>query len=210
MHRFLTSAPSISVCVVGALSGIGCGEHKITSHNSKPEATITDPTPDDRLVENIPYVVMGQVDDDDEAADSLTTHWRIGTRDACTDVVPSADGSTQCELTMLADLRDPRGAVIPFFGHDAYATTYPAMVATAPSWEIASMPASRGRMDVWLLLGMLALGLVVVLLLGRRLRRHPSMRPVIVVPADDEPMELPDEPAEALRELKRRGGDHTG
>ncbi|MAA97617.1 MAG: lauroyl acyltransferase [Stappia sp.] len=34
-------------------------------------------------------------------------------------------------VAMLADLRDPRGAVIPFFGHDAYATTYPAMVACA-------------------------------------------------------------------------------
>lgn len=32
-------------------------------------------------------------------------------------------------VAMLADLRDPRGAIIPFFGHDAYATTYPAMVA---------------------------------------------------------------------------------
>ena len=88
------------------MSGLGCGEHKITSHNSKPEATITDPTEDDRLVENIPYVVMGQVDDDDEAADSLVTHWRIGTRDACSDVIPSADGSTQCELTMRADDHD--------------------------------------------------------------------------------------------------------
>ena len=103
MYRFLPSARVISACIVGALSGLGCGEHKITSHNSKPEATITDPTSDDRLVENIPYVVLGQVDDDDEAADSLTTHWRIGTRDACVDVIPSADGSTQCELTMLAD-----------------------------------------------------------------------------------------------------------
>ena len=88
--------------IIGALSGLGCGEHKITSHKSKPEATIADPTEDDRLVENIPYVVMGQVDDDDEAADSLVTHWRIGTRDACSDD-PSADGSTQCELTMRAD-----------------------------------------------------------------------------------------------------------
>ena len=106
MHRFLSTTSTISALIIGALSGLGCGEHKITSHNSKPEATITDPTEDDRLVENIPYVVMGQVDDDDEAADSLVTHWRIGTRDACSDVIPSADGSTQCELTMRADDHD--------------------------------------------------------------------------------------------------------
>ena len=57
---------------------------------------------------------------------------------------------------------------------------------------------------------LLGIGLIVVLVLGRRLKRHSSIRPVIVVPDDDEPMELPDEPAEALRELKRRGDGHTG
>ena len=103
MHHFVPSPRLLHALTLAALSVVGCGEHKITSHNSAPVASITDPTADDNLVENIPYLAMGQVSDEDESAERLVTHWRIGTRDACTDVIPSADGSTQCELTMLAE-----------------------------------------------------------------------------------------------------------
>ena len=88
--------------------------------------------------------------------------------------------------------------------------SYPAMVAMNPIWTAGPVPAAQGGRDIWMLLGLLGIGLIVVLVLGRRLKRHSSIRPVIVVPDDDEPMELPDEPAEALRELKRRGDGHTG
>ena len=87
--------------------------------------------------------------------------------------------------------------------------TFPALIASSPTWSVATAPVSAGRSQLWLLVAVLAIGLIVVIILGRRLARHPSSRPVIVAADDDEPMELPEEPSEALRELKRRGDSHT-
>jgi len=85
------------------LTALGCQEHKITSFNSTPEASISEPSPTGELIENVEFELIGQVSDDDEAPDSLTTTWRIGTRDACTEVTPSADGMTQCNVVMSRD-----------------------------------------------------------------------------------------------------------
>lgn len=51
---------------------------------------------------------------------------------------------------MLADLRDRRGAVFPFFGHDAFATTYPASIACAAgvplvACRVLRLPGNRFR-----------------------------------------------------------------
>jgi hypothetical protein len=83
--------------------------------------------------------------------------------------------------------------------------TYPALIASTPVWLAAPVVVSDRQQHLWLLLAMLAIGLIVVMVLGRRLKRQPPSRPVFVASDDDEPMELPDEPTEALRELQRRG-----
>lgn len=53
---------------------------------------------------------------------------------------------------MLADLRDPRGAVIPFFGRDAWATIYPASIARAAGVPLVAsrtvrLPGNRFRIE---------------------------------------------------------------
>lgn len=53
---------------------------------------------------------------------------------------------------MLADLRDRRGGVIPFFGHDAYATLYPATIARAAGVPLVAsrvirLPGNRFRIE---------------------------------------------------------------
>ena len=52
MHRFLPTTRPFRAH--HRRERLGCGEHKITSHIPSPRP-ITDPTEDDRLVENIPY-----------------------------------------------------------------------------------------------------------------------------------------------------------
>ena len=86
---------------------------------------------------------------------------------------------------------------------------YPALIASMPVWTAAPVVVSDRQQQLWLLLAMLAIGLIIVMVLGRRLKRQPPSRPVFVAPDDDEPMVLPDEPAEALRELQRRGDSHA-
>lgn len=53
---------------------------------------------------------------------------------------------------MLADLQDRRGAVIPFFGRDAWATVYPATIARAAGVPLVAsrvirLPANRFRIE---------------------------------------------------------------
>ncbi len=86
-----------SLCL---LATMGCQEHKISAFNSTPEAQITSHTSDDAIIEGVPVTFRGMVTDDDDRSDRLTTHWMIGVTEACTDVAPSADGSTFCELTL--------------------------------------------------------------------------------------------------------------
>ncbi|MCA1296996.1 lysophospholipid acyltransferase family protein [Stappia indica] len=55
-------------------------------------------------------------------------------------------------VAMLADLRDLRGVVVPFFGRDAYATPYPATIALAAkvpliACRVIRLPGSRFRIE---------------------------------------------------------------
>ena len=55
-------------------------------------------------------------------------------------------------IAMLADLQDRRGAVIPFFGRDAYATLFPASIACAAqvpliACRVVRLPHSRFRIE---------------------------------------------------------------
>jgi KDO2-lipid IV(A) lauroyltransferase len=55
-------------------------------------------------------------------------------------------------IAMLADLQDRRGAVIPFFGRDAYATLFPASIACAAqvpliACRVVRLPKSRFRIE---------------------------------------------------------------
>lgn len=55
-------------------------------------------------------------------------------------------------VAMLADLQDRRGAVIPFFGREAYATLYPATIARAAdvplvACRVVRLPANRFRIE---------------------------------------------------------------
>lgn len=83
--------------------------------------------------------------------------------------------------------------------------TYPALVASPPVWFTPSTPPLDGFAGMWLLLAVLVVGLLVVVALGRNRVRRSSSRPAIVAADEDDDVRLPEEPSEALRELKRRG-----
>jgi hypothetical protein len=80
--------------------GMGCQEHKVTAFNSEPVASISSHRAGDFLVEGTPATFLGLVSDDDDGVQELTTSWRIGDREACTEIIPDKDGATRCEITL--------------------------------------------------------------------------------------------------------------
>ncbi|MDG2292504.1 MAG: hypothetical protein P8L37_07580, partial [Phycisphaerales bacterium] len=86
---------------------------------------------------------------------------------------------------------------------------YPALVGSDPSW-LAMAPAQAELQEShlsWLILLVLIVALLVVLLIGRRIGRRSKPRPAIFSEDDETQPSLPDDPSEAMHELKRRGDE---
>ena len=95
-----TPSKRVHAFVLGSVLGIGCQEHKVTAFNSEPVATISSHTESDALIEGKSESFLGMVSDDDDAVEELETTWRIGDREVCVDVIPTEDGTTECEITL--------------------------------------------------------------------------------------------------------------
>lgn len=88
---------------------------------------------------------------------------------------------------------------------------YPALIGHNPVWLPVppSMVDDEGPRLPWVILLVMIITLVGVLLLGRRIGRRSFARPVIFAEEDESYSSLPDDPSEAMRELKRRGDETT-
>lgn len=84
---------------------------------------------------------------------------------------------------------------------------YPALIGCQPTWLAAAAAEQQESHASWLLLLVLVVALLAVLLIGRRVGRRPVARPAIFSEDDETQPSLPDDPSEAMHELKRRGDE---
>lgn len=99
-----------------------CNENQFGISNGRPEVTITSHLQGDPVVEGIPFVVRAVGSDVDSPAEDLVGSWFVAgsLQAACTRVPLTADGTTECTVSLLSDerpwrvqveVRDPKGSV---------------------------------------------------------------------------------------------------
>jgi hypothetical protein len=117
----------------------------LTKYNSEPEAQITAPGDGETVLEGTVVTLRGAASDANHDASELITRWFVGDTEACASTVPAADGTTTCDVTVLAsDALSVRLEVVDADGAAGTASaTYAVTPNEAPTAEIQS-PSSDG------------------------------------------------------------------
>ncbi len=102
---------------VSALVLAACNDQGLTTHNAKPEVTITFPSDGEQVEEGVPLTLMGMVDDADDLADELIATWTSSGTTLCAQVPVASDGITTCTVELAQEntdltlvVQDPGGA----------------------------------------------------------------------------------------------------
>ncbi len=94
-----------------------CNDQGLTTHNAEPEVTIVYPADGGSLEEAVTVTLAGQADDADDPSDELVATWTAGSRMLCETAPVASDGTTTCQVELIADdteltlvVEDPAGA----------------------------------------------------------------------------------------------------
>ena len=92
----ITAIPAFLLLTTSGL--VGCRDNGVTAFNAEPKATITSHKDGDVEWEAYTTTFRGSVSDPDHKTEELLVTWYVGGLQACTDLVPDADGSTTCTV----------------------------------------------------------------------------------------------------------------
>lgn len=84
------------------LALVACSDGAFTRHNAEPLVEILSPDGGSAVRASATVVVRGSVSDPDEGAERLTASWFVDGEAVCAAAAPTADGTTECAITVPA------------------------------------------------------------------------------------------------------------